>query len=314
MPEWAQGTSAAELAIAQLLGAWDETSQADKAVVENLSGNPYGEWIGKMREIVLRPATPLIQRDGIWKIVSRYEGWYALGPRLFDEHLDRMKNTAVSVLRERDPKFELPPEERYAASIHGKALRHSHVLRKGLAESLALVGSHPKALTSCSFGKADATAVLAVREILAQADWVQWASLNDLLPLLAEAAPREFLDAVENALNSDPCPFDTVFAQEGSGIMGDNYMTGLLWALETLAWDAEYLTRVVVILGELAARDPGGNWANRPANSLQFGRSRIVSASRQASIADRACRSGINAQKVCRCRMGHGARGGERDR
>jgi hypothetical protein len=50
--------------------------------------------------------------------------------------------------------------------------------------------------------------------------------------------------------------------------MGSNYMTGLLWALETLAWNAEYLTRVVVILGELAARDPGGNSANRPANSL----------------------------------------------
>ena len=268
MPEWAQGTNAAELAIAQLLGAWDENSQADKAVAENLSGNSYGEWIGKMREIALRPATPLIQRDGIWKIVSRYEGWYALGPRLFDEHLDRMKNAAVSVLRERDPKFELPPEEQYAVNIHGKALRHSHVLRKGLAESLALIGSHPKALTSCSFGKADATAVLAVREILAEADWVQWASLDYILPVLAEAAPREFLDAVENALNSDPCPFDTVFAQESSGVMGDNYMTGLLWALDILAWDAEYLIRVVVILGELAARDPGGNWANRPANSL----------------------------------------------
>jgi hypothetical protein len=86
-----------------------------------------------------------------------------------------------------------------------------------LAESLALVGSHPKALTSCSFGKTDATAVLAVREILSQADWVQWASLNDLLLPLAEAASREFLEAVENALNSDPCPFDTVFAQESSG-------------------------------------------------------------------------------------------------
>ncbi|MBI3301879.1 MAG: hypothetical protein HYZ72_07350 [Deltaproteobacteria bacterium] len=268
MPEWAQGTYAAELAIAQLLGAWNENSQADKTVAENLSGNSYGEWIGKMREIELRPGTPLMQRDSVWKIVSRYEGWYTLGPRLFDEHLDRLKDAAVSVLRERDLKFELPPEERYAASIHGKVMRHSHVLRKGLAESLALVGSHPKALTSCSFGKADATAVLAVREILAEADWVQWAGLNDLLPLLAEAAPREFLDAVENALNSDPCPFDTVFVQEGSGIIGSNYMTGILWALETLAWDAEYLTRVVVILGELAARDPGGNWANRPVNSL----------------------------------------------
>ena len=62
------------------------------------------------------------------------------------------------------------------------------MLRKGLAESLTLVGSHPKALTSCSFGKADATAVLAVRKILAQADWVQWASLNDLLPLLGRQA------------------------------------------------------------------------------------------------------------------------------
>lgn len=268
MPEWAQGTGAAELAIAELLGAWREHSEADKAIVERLSGKPYGEWIGKMREIALRPGTPLVQRDGAWKVFARYEGWYALGTRLFDEHLDRLKEVVVSVLRERDPQFELSPDKRYAASIHGKVLTHSRLLRNGLAESLALLGSHPKALTSCSFGKAEVTAVFAVREVLAGADWVLWASLNDLLPLLAEAAPGEFLDAVENALNSNPCPFDEVFAQEGTAIMGRNYMTGLLWGLETLAWDAEYLTRTVVILGELAARDPGGSWANCPANSL----------------------------------------------
>lgn len=268
MPEWAQGTDAAELAIAELLGAWREDSKADKAIVEKLLGKSYGEWIGKMREIALRPGTPLTQRDGVWKVVSRYEGWYALGPRLFGEHLDRLKEVSVSVLRERDPQFELPPEKRYASSFYGKVLVHSHLLRYGLAESLALLGSHPKALTSCSFGKAETIAILAVREILVEADWVLWASLNDLLPLLAEAAPGEFLDAVEKALNSYPCPFDTVFSEERSGIAGRTYMSGLLWALETLAWDAEYLTRVIVILGELAARDPGGNWANRPANSL----------------------------------------------
>jgi hypothetical protein len=50
--------------------------------------------------------------------------------------------------------------------------------------------------------------------------------------------------------------------------MGQNYMTGLLWALETLAWSPEFLQRVTMVLGELAAIDPGGNWANRPANSL----------------------------------------------
>jgi len=268
IPEWAQGTDAAELAIAELLGAWNERSEADKAVAELLSKKGYGEWIGKIREVSLRPGTPLIQRDGTWKVVARYEGWYALGPTLFDEHLDCLKKAAISVLRERDPKFELPPDERYAASIQGKVLSHSHLLRNGLAESLALLGSHPRALTSCSPGKAEGTASLAVREVFAGADWVLWASLDDLLPLFAEAAPREFLDAVEGSLRSDPCPFDAVFKQERPSIFGANYMTGLLWAMETLAWDAQYLTRVLIILGELARRDPGGNWANRPANSL----------------------------------------------
>lgn len=267
-PEWVHGTDAATIAVGELLGAWNENSQADKTIVERLSGESYGQWIGKMRDIVFRSGTPLVQRNGTWKVGARYEGWYALGPRIFDEHLDRLREVAVWVLQERDPQFELPPDKRYAASIFGKVLAHSRSLRNGLAESLALLGSHPKALTSCSFGKAETTAVLVVREVLSDADWALWASLNDLLPMLAEAAPEEFLDAVENALDSAACPFDTVFRQEGDGFWGSNYMTGLLWALETLAWDAEYLTRVVVILGELAARDPGGNWANRPANSL----------------------------------------------
>jgi hypothetical protein len=259
MPEWAQGTDAAELAIAELLGGWTEKSQADKTVAEKLSKKAYGEWIERIRETVHRPGTPLIHRDGVWKMVARFEGWYALGPKLFDEHLDLLRETAVSVLGEQDPQFELPPPERYAASIHGKVLMHSQYLRHGLAESLALLGSHPKALTSCSFGKAETTAALSVRALLSGADWLRWASLNDLLPLLAEASPGEFLDAVEKALSSDPCPFDAVFSQESSGIVGWNYMTGLLWALETLAWDEEHLTRVTVVLGELAARDPGGN-------------------------------------------------------
>jgi hypothetical protein len=268
MPEWAERTSAAELAIALFLGSWNEGADSDRTVAEEMSGKVYGEWIGTMREIVQRPGTPLTQSGGVWRFVVRYEGWYALGPRLFDEHLDRLRKAAVGVLRERDPKFDLPAEQRLAASIYEKVLAHSTVLRNGLAETLALLGSHPKALTSCSSNKAEATAVLAVREILADADWVQWASLGDVLPLLAEAAPKEFLDAVETALNSDPCPFDGVFAQESTGVTGANYATGLLWALETLAWDAEYLTRVVILLGELAARDPGGNWANRPADSI----------------------------------------------
>jgi len=269
MPQWAEGTAAAELAIAELLGLWSEHSEADRSVVEELSGNAYGEWIGKIRDITVRPGTPLIQREGIWKFVSRFEGWYALGPRVFDEHLDRFKSAAIKVLTEHDPKFELPKESRFAAVVYGKSMAHSQPLRHGIVETLALLGSHAKALTNCSFGYAEGVAVCVVRELFEEADWVLWASLNDLLPLLAEAAPQAFLDAVEKAIAAEVCPFDTVFAQEGVGAIGQNHMTGLLWALETLAWDEAYLPRVVLVLGTLSARDPGGSWANRPAGSLR---------------------------------------------
>ena len=63
--------------------------------------------------------------------------------------------------------------------------------------------------------------------------------------------------------------FRRLFA-EGEGIFGGGAMhTGLLWALEILAWSTEYLTRVSLILAKLASLDPGGRMANRPINSLQ---------------------------------------------
>lgn len=49
------------------------------------------------------------------------------------------------------------------------------------------------------------------------------------------------------------------FSQEVNGITGGNYLTGLLWALEELAWDEQYLVRVCVVLAELASHDPGAS-------------------------------------------------------
>lgn len=265
---WNNFEFASGLAIANLLGAWNEKSEADTDVIEQLINEQYSDWIIKIREILQWPEGPLSLNNGIWTVVKRREMWQTLGSRLFDDHLDKFKRCAVNVLKEPDPKFELPSEERYTANIHGKVLKHSHALRKGLAESIALLGSQPDTLKNCSQNKGETVAVLAIREIFGEADWVLWASLNYLLPTLAEVAPEEFLSTGENALKMTPCPFDEIFSQERTGIFGENYMTGLLWALETLAWDEQYLVRTTVILGDLASRDPGGNWGNRPANSL----------------------------------------------
>ncbi len=153
--------------------------------------------------------------------------------------------------------------------VLAKERLHSCRLRKGLAETLALLGTYPKALSSCVDGAVEVTARIAVKEILSDGNWELWASLNDVLPLLAEAAPDSFLEAVDSAIHSDAGAFNGVFAQEDSGVMGRNYITGVLWGLETLAWDASYLVQVCRLLADLAAIDPGGNWANRPSNSMK---------------------------------------------
>ena len=271
--DWNQHEYASELAIANLLGAWNELNEADLQIVRQLANEEdYAKWIPKLREMLQQAISPVTFMNGKWQVMDRKGMWQALGGRVFDDTLDALKQCAVTVLSERDPQFDLSPDKRYAANIYGKVLKYSTRLREGLAETLALLGTNPGALTHFSpqhpGWKPQDTATLAVREIFENADWVLWGSLNGLLPVLAEAAPNEFLDAVENALDQSPCPFDELFSQEGDGTWGGNYLTGLLWALETLAWDADYLIRVCVILGELAERDPGGNTLNRPANSL----------------------------------------------
>lgn len=221
-----------------------------------------------MREASLKSDHTIEQKDGRWRLTNRFEAWKEAAPKLFDDYLDRFQKVAVRVFRTKDPQFEIEPTRRFMARAEGKTLPYSTSLRKGMAETLALLGSFPEFVTSTTRGKAVNTAAAVVRGVLRDADWEVWASVNDHLPMFAEAAPEEFLAAVESALDAQPSPFVEVFAQERAGITGRNYMTGLLWALETLAWSSDYLLRVVELLGDLASIDPGGNWSNRPFNSL----------------------------------------------
>lgn len=266
--DWNRHASASKLTQAMLLGSWNEFNEKDLQVVTRVIGEPYSDWIADLRETLQVHDTPLTYKNGSWRFKDRLQSWQVLGSRLFDNHLDTLKSILLEVLGVNDPSFDLPAEERYAAAIHGKILPHSGNLREGLTETLALIGSQSSSLTNCSLGKADSIAALSIRELFENSDWRRWGSLNGLLPTLSEAHPSEFLSVVEKTIAASPSPFETLFEQEGTGFFGRNYMTGLLWALEGIAWDEVHLCRSAVVLAEIASHDPGGNWANRPGNSL----------------------------------------------
>ena len=268
-PSYAKRNTARELAKACLIGRWDDRNEADVKIIEKFIGKSYKEWMERFIVDALRPDSPLTLIEGKWKVISRDEAWDVLRGLISNDDLVRFKNMAISVLEERDQALDPPKEERYAASIYGKQLNYSQNIRKGISQTLALMGSRPKTLSSCSCNEALNTVNFIVRTLLDGADWERWASIDYYLPLLAEASPSEFLDAVESSLvDISNSPFHKLFEQEGSGIEGRNYMCSLLWALEKLAWSPDYLSRVAVILADLASIDPGGSWANRPIRSL----------------------------------------------
>jgi len=270
MPSWGQGTVGADMVLAVIVGSFDAGKGSDRAALDEFLGKQSREWIRNLSAIATQPTSPLNQQNEVWRFTSRYRAWRVLAPRITNDDLIRLQKLADTVFQVHYPEFELPRDERHMAHLTGSSRIYSAALREGLAVSLALIGSEPALLTGCTVGQPVRVVSATVRKLLSRSDWKSWASLNQVLPLLAEASPEAFLQAVERDLSAlTSSPFKTLYAEESTDILfGANHSTGLLWALETLAWSPDYLVRVTLILGRLDQIDPGGNWANRPGNSL----------------------------------------------
>ncbi len=126
----------------------------------------FKTWTVSLREVLQYENAPVTLRNGSWKVIDHGGLWEAVGPRIFDDTLEVFKECAIEVLSEVDPQFELPVEERYAAAIYGNVLKHSSELRAGIAETLALIGTHRDALKNSSALKAEAVPILVIREVL----------------------------------------------------------------------------------------------------------------------------------------------------
>jgi hypothetical protein len=269
IPAWGQGAEAGKLAPLLLAGSWNDGHAGDQAVVAKIANVEYRQVKGTVAQWAAQPDAPVRRSVDAWEFVSPLDAWAFLRPGVVP-HLDAFEEAAIAVLGVDDPRLDLPIAERFQAPIRGKVLPYSQTLREGMAHTLALLGACFE-----SDGVEDAIplgtrVVRAVRGILPlNSSWRRWASLGRLLPVLAEAAPEAVLDAAESGLQGADPELPKLFSQEGDTFGGSPEHTGLLWALERLAWSPAYLSRSAKVLAMMAERDPGGKWANRPRASLR---------------------------------------------
>jgi transcriptional regulator with XRE-family HTH domain len=265
-PTWARSDQARRFLPILLAGAWDERNEEDKRVVSRLANISYSDLRANLTTGILLPESPVRFVGSTWKIASPRDAWFRLCPYLTLGDIGSFKETALEVLGKLDPAFEREDEHWFAIDDdHPEA--NSSYLKQGIVETITLIGvfgdQHPL------LPHLQHVSDQLVRELLHGADGGRWWSLAEFLRELAEASPREFLDALDDSLSKNDPPVLVLFKEREDGLFGRAYHSDLLWALEMLAWSPDYLARVTSILLRLAEIDPKGRWANRPSNSLR---------------------------------------------
>jgi len=279
-PEWSRPSTARTIIPALLIGGWNQDFSGDRRAIAKLAQTSFEEAVDRLLPWSNGTDPALRRRTSVWYLVSREDQWDQLARYVTRDDIERFMSVAIDVLGMPDTRFDLPAGERWLAGITQPGPVNSGLLRDSIASTLAVMGTRPspgQSPDNLAFGSSAGlsfpdTARRTIRELLgvADTDWRVWATLARELPSLAEGAPEEFLNALDASIRRADTPLRQLFEAEDDGFLsGSSPHTGILWALERLAWSTTHLGRIVRLLGELAKLDPGGKLTNRPSNSLK---------------------------------------------
>jgi addiction module HigA family antidote len=271
IPPWTQQPGAVRHLIPMMLvGAWHAQSNSDCEILSILAGTPYPE-IEKQVAVLRTFEDPPVWAVGQFRgVTSKIDAFFAVHTAVTPKDLDDFLFAAEMVLSETDPALDLPEDKRAFAALYGKQREYSAALRKGICETLVLLAVHGDTLFSERLGNVRWKIDLLIRRLMTPLAPDRLFSQQHDLPLYAEAAPEEFLRLIEEDLQKPEPQINALMKPAGSALFGGGCpRTGLLWALENLAWKPDQLLRVSVILAKLAERKITDNWANTPENTLK---------------------------------------------
>ena len=264
--KWIVNENIREIIPALLLGRWNETFVGDIELIEKLSEQKYEDYLAILNKWKNFEESPIIQIGETWRLTSPLDLWTNLSSQLTLKDFQNLHECFSMAFENGNPIVE--PEDKNSISAYfSKKKKYSNWSREGLVQSLILVGRlNETKITNLKNPQNFVDNI--VFELLDNASGEMWISVDHELPLLAEASPNSFLKAVKKSLAKDQPEIIDMFKEEDGFLSKTSHHTGLLWALESLAWLPEYLLETSLILLKLSRLDPGGNLSNRPSNSI----------------------------------------------
>ncbi len=251
-------------------GSWNFPNDADKTILEYLSnGASYRDLENNFTRLLLLDDSPVWSADFFNGIVSKIDTLFSIRHFITQHDIKNFLDVAELVLSEDNPALDLPEDKRWAAFIYKKIREISSSLRKGISETLILISLYGDVLFKDRININYQFEVdQLIRKILTPLSERKLESQIDDFSYYAEAAPNTFLDIIEHDIASDNSFCIGIMRPAGHGIFGRSSRTGLLWALEKLAWSNEYFLRVVLILARLSQKEIIDNWSDKPLDCL----------------------------------------------
>lgn len=264
-PPWANDRDLIPLC---LVGAWNAHAKADRevlAVLASCSPSEVDVRVARMQRI---EDSPIWAVGGHYGVMSKVDVLFGVAHLMTKQDIDDLFLLAEYVLSESDPALGLPEDDRWAAAVHGKLRDHSMALRSGLCETLVLFSVHGNRLFQERLGIDVEAQVSRLIECLLTPLDEQLPSQERDLPFYAEAAPERLLTLLEADVRKGAPALLPLLKPVSSHPFAPCPRTGLLWALECVAWNPSYLARAALVLADLSRVAIGDNIVQSPINSL----------------------------------------------
>lgn len=272
IPAWAGDDHTAKTLVPMvLIGSWNSEKEADREIVSYVADRRYEIIEEDVARILCYDDCPVWSAGRHRGVASKIDSLFAIAKIFTPSDLDRFFEAAEYVLLESDPALELPERDRWAAGLYGKSRDHSDALRKGICETLVILAVHGNNLVQNRLGiDVEGRVAAMIRHLLTPLTLEKLLSHDRDLPRYAEAAPDEILKIIEEDLRrEDPVVFGLLKPVDSGSFWSSSSRTGLLWALECLAWKPKNLPRVSTILAQLSRPKIEDNLMNKPDASLK---------------------------------------------
>ena len=227
---------------ALLCGKWTEC-EGDKAVIEELSGKSYDEFVKELTPFTKGGEPFVIEILDYGK--KRYQlanieiAWEYLDARNQKKIWDKFIALSYKVITKMDPIFYKPFEEHYKASFYTEKPENSNDLKLGMIRSMIFRGIYRESEHQYEIDKC-------VKEILLTIDSVErWGYLAQFFTELCEASPKSVIERLEDEFKKPTGLKELFDANSTDMFTGRNYYTHVLWAVEQLLLYKEYAIRAV---------------------------------------------------------------------